>query len=125
MDDLDVTIAIKVMGELPYEIWYLNAGVLVSQHPDGLTYSCQSKEQAEEYRKDFPYETRVMKPYAKAYSSDIAAAWEIVDKMQSLGKTTHIESDNAHPPNEEWRCAFRPFIMLMLKSGLNGKTARH
>lgn len=40
------------------------------------------------------------------YSTDIAAAWQVVGEMLRRGLTPHLEADNAHPPGDEWRCAF-------------------
>lgn len=85
--ELDALIAERVMDECPWQIWFSRDSVLRCTDINGISYFCANKEQAESYIKDFPVDWNavLMEPQCKEYSSDISAAWEVVEKMRHLG----------------------------------------
>lgn len=90
--ELDALIAEKVMGDLIWEIWFAPVLALQDHDPNGIRYACQSKAQAESYLPSFPAEWKatIMEPSPEPYSTDIAAAWEIVTKLGGAFNLTHL-----------------------------------
>src|SRR3954470_12941911 len=80
--ELDALIAEKVMGECLWEIWSVVDGVAKSTHPDGLSYKCQSRAQAESYASGFQWRVTIMEPNPAPYSTSIEVAWEVVEKLK-------------------------------------------
>lgn len=92
--ELDALVAEKVMGWtkepcIRYGMWKAEQ----TEHP-GFRWTAPGESIKESYIKD--------RSYPAPYSTDIAAAWQVVDKLQTtLGVWINIDMPGYHPPGVE------------------------